>query len=294
MVRVVLFGLLFAAVVLAGAAENVGKPEKADTTRAGKVAKAAKVAKPDTAGPTVKTGKAAKAEKPDTAAPAAKGAKAPPAASDPQSTYETLLREHERLERQKKILEWEEGLAAASLADSAAYLVIDLERQVITAKLGGVPMRDAPILSRYERPGQQPVEGIFLVAEKQTEAPPSLADSAKVALVGADSAKGDSAKIDTSLARIVGTHRGPAPRRYDPQKRYCITLQGGPDLWLAPPPSAETRMDSLELRVQLWLRDFPAVVQHRRSIHLFLAPADNHWIYAMAVLGARVLVIPPS
>jgi hypothetical protein len=35
-------------------------------------------------------------------------------------------------------------------------------------------------------------------------------------------------------------------------------------------------------------------VQHRRSIHLFLAPADNHWIYAMAVLGARVLVIPPS
>lgn len=299
MVRAVLFGLLLALAPLAGGAadrspqgEKTAKADKADTTA--QPPGSARSAKPDTAR-AAKPGKTAKVEKPDTASPAAKAGKepkSPPTAADPQSTYESLLRERERLERQKKILEWEEGLAAASLADSAAYLVIDLERQVITAKLGGVPMRDAPILSRYERPGQQPVAGVFLVAEKKTEAPPTQADSAKA--VAADSAKNDSAKIDTSLARIAAAHRGPAPRRYDPEKRYCLILQGGPDLWLATLPSAETRTDSLELRVQLWLRDFPAVVQHRRSIHLFLAPADNHWIYAMAVLGARVLVIPPS
>lgn len=294
MVRAVLFGLILALAPLAGGAadrspqgEKTAKVEKADTTA--QPPGSARSAKPDTAKAVkpAKTAKTAKTENPDTARPAAKAGKepkSPPTAADPQSTYESLLRERERLERQKKILEWEEGLAAASLADSAAYLVIDLERQVITAKLGGVPMRDAPILSRYERPGQQPVAGVFLVAEKKTEAPPTQADSAK----------NDSAKIDTSLARIAAAHRGPAPRRYDPAKRYCLILQGGPDLWLATLPSAETRADSLELRVQLWLRDFPAVVQHRRSIHLFLAPADNHWIYAMAVLGARVLVIPPS
>ena len=100
--------------------------------------------------------------------------------------------------------------------------------------------------------------------------------------------------IDTSLARLIATPRGPAPRIYDPQRRFCISLQGGPDLWLATLPPTQTWMDSLEIHLRTWIRDFPAVVQHRQSIHLFLAPADNYWIYAMAVLGARVLVIPPS
>jgi hypothetical protein len=161
---------------------------------------------------------------------------------------------------------------------------------VITAKLGGVPMRHAPILWRYERPGQPAVGGLFQVAERQV----TLVDSGQAVAAGADSAKGDSALIDTALARLIATPRGPAPRRYDPQKRYCITLQGGPELWLATLPPAQTRMDSLKIRLHTWIRDFPAVVQHRRSIHLFLAPEDNHWIYAMAVWGARVLVIPPS
>lgn len=308
MVRMVFFGFLFVAVVLVGAAdkspsgdksptgENTAKPVKADTVA--QAAKPDKAAKPDTAGPSAKTkaAKAAKTEKPDAAGPAAKPDKAAKAAptADPQSTYESLLRERELLERQKKILEWEEGLAAASLADSAAYLVIDLERQVITAKLGGVPMRDAPILSRYERPGQQQVSGIFPVTERRVTVSDSGQTPAQPEVAGTDSAAGDRAKVDTAMARIIATPRGPAPRRYDPQKRYCITLQGGPDLWLATLPLAETWMDSLEIRMHLWIRDFPAVVQHRRSIHLFLAPVDNHWIYAMAVLGARVLVIPPS
>jgi len=295
MVRVVLFGLLLALAPLAGAAdksptgEKTAKAEKADTTA--QAPGPAKSAKPDSAPKTAKTGK------PDTAGPAAKAgkeAKAPLPAADPQSTYESLLREREGLERQKKILEWEVGLAAASLADSAAYLVVDLERQTITAKLGGVPMRHAPILWRYERPGQSAVSGVFLVAERQMEVPPDSSRKPAPSGVAADSAAGDSAVTDTALARLIATPRGPAPRRYDPRKRYCITLQGGPDLWLATLPPAETRMDSLEIHMRLWLRDFPAVVQHRRSIHLFLAPADNHWIHAMAVLGARVLVIPPS
>jgi len=278
MVRVVLFGLLLALAPLARAAdkspagEKTAKAEKADTTA-------------QAPGP-------AKSANPDSVA---KTAKAPLPAADPQSTYESLLRERERLARQKKILEWEEGLAAASLVDSAAYLVVDLERQTITAKLGGVPMRHAPILWCYERPGQSAVSGVFLVAERQLEVPPdSSRKPAPSGVAATDSSAGDSAVADTALARLIATPRGPAPRRYDPRKRYCIILQGGPDLWLATLPPAETRMDSLEIQMRLWLRDFPAVVQHRRSIHLFLAPADNHWIHAMAVLGARVLVIPAS
>jgi hypothetical protein len=293
MARGVFCGLLFAAVVLAGAGdkpstgEKTARAEKADTSApaaaAAKTEKAAKPAKGDTSAKPDKADKTGKAGKPESAAKA-----------DPQSAYESLLQERALLERQKKILVWEEGLAEASLQDSAAYLVVDLERRVITAKLGGVPMRHAPIMWRYERPGQPAVEGIFQVVERRTAASDSARDSAKSAVAGADSAKSDSARIDTALARLMATPRGPAPRYYDPQKRFCITLQGGPDLWLATLPPAQTWMDSLETRMRLWVRDFPAVVQHRRSVHLFLAPEDNHWIYAMAVLGARVLVIPPS
>ena len=314
MVRVVSCGLLFVAVALAGAAdksptgdkspigEKTAKTETADT--AAQATKPARAAKPDTAGPAAKGSKSAKPAKPDTAGPAAKtdkavktdkGAKAAPAAlANPQSVYESLLRERDLLERQKRILEWEEGLATASLQDSDAYLVVDLDRQVITAKLGGVPMRHAPIVWRYERPGQAVVSGIFPVAERLATVSDSDQTPAQPAVAGADSARSDSAMIDTSLVRLAAIHRGPAPRHYDPQKRFCITLQGGPDLWLATLPPAQTRMDTLEIRLRTWIRDFPAVVQHRRSIHLFLAPEDNHWIYAMAVLGARVLVIPPS
>lgn len=287
MVRVAFLGLLLAIVALAGAAdksptgEKTAKTEKVDTAiQATKTAKAVKTEKADTAGQGVKAAKAIKA--------------APAVVPDPQGVYESLLRERDLLVRQKRILEWEEGLAAASLRDSAAYLVVDLERQVITAKLGGVPMRHAPIVWRYERPGQAAVGGLFQVAETQVTMTDSAQTPAQPAVVGADSAASDSAVIDTALARLIATPRGPAPRHYDPQKRFCITLQGGPDLWLATLPPAQTWMDSLEIRMHLWIRDFPAVVQHRRSIHLFLAPADNHWIYAMAVLGARVLVIPPS
>lgn len=287
MARVVLFGLLLATMALAApadkspAGEKSVKAEKADT--ADQVATAVK---PDKVGP------ADKADKPGKTAPAEKAV--PTDKSDSQSAYEALLRERERLERQKKVLEWEEGLAAASMQDTAAYLVVDLEHQVITAKLGGVPMRDAPILWRYERPGQVAVSGIFQVVERQATVPDSaVADSAKASLHPAVAGT-DSVKIDTALARLIATPRGPAQRHYDPQRRFCISLQGGPDLWLATLPPTQTRMDSLEVRMHLWIRDFPAVVQHRQSIHLFLAPADNYWIYAMAVLGARVLVIPPS
>jgi hypothetical protein len=292
MVRAVFFGSLLAAASLVGAAEESARSEKADSAVA-RAVKPGKAARPDTAKATgkaarpdsvAKPAKPAKAAKPDSAAKPS-----PAALPDPQSVYESLLRERDLLARHKQILEWEEGLAEASLRDSAAYLVVDLERQVIMAKLGGVPMRHAPILWRYERPGQAAVSGLFQVAERLA----TLEDSGQPA-VGADSAKGDSALIDTALARLIATPRGPAPRRYDPQKRYCITLQGGPELWLATLPPAQTRMDSLEIRLRTWIRDFPAVVQHRRSIHLFLAPEDNHWIYAMAVWGARVLVIPPS
>lgn len=278
MVRVVLFGLLVATMVVAAPAdkspvgEKAVKAGKADTTD-----QAAKAAKPDKPGKATPTEKAAPTDK-----------------SDLQSAYEVLLREREHLERQKKVLEWEEGLAAASMQDTAAYLVVDLEHQVITAKLGGVPMRDAPILWRYERPGQAAKSGIFQVAERQATVPDSaVADSAKASLRLAVAGT-DSAMIDTALARLIATPRGPAPRYYDSQRRFCISLQGGPDLWLATLPPTQTRMDTLEVRLHLWIRDFPAVVQHRQSIHLFLAPADNYWIYAMAVLGARVLVIPPS
>ncbi len=298
MVRLVLFGLLVATMVVAAPAdkspsgEKAVKAGKADT--ADQAAKAAKAAKPDKAD---KADPAAKADKPGKATPTEKAA--PTDKSDLQSAYEVLLREREHLERQKKVLEWEEGLAAASMQDTAAYLVVDLEHQVITAKLGGVPMRDAPILWRYERPGQAAKSGIFQVAERQATVPDSaVADSAKaslrLAVAGTDSAKNDSAVTDTALARLIATPRGPAPRYYDSQRRFCISLQGGPDLWLATLPPTQTRMDTLEVRLHLWIRDFPAVVQHRQSIHLFLAPADSYWIYAMAVLGARVLVIPPS
>ena len=287
MARVVLFGLLLATMALAAPADKspLGgksvKAEKADTAD-----QAARAVKPDKVAPVDK------AEKPGKTAPAEKAV--PTDKTDPQSAYEVLLRERERLERQKEVLEWEEGLAAASMQDTAAYLVVDLEHQVITAKLGGVPMRDAPILWRYERPGQVAVSGIFQVAERQATVPDSaVADSAKASLHPAVAGT-DSVKIDTALARLIATPRGPAPRHYDPQRRFCISLQGGPDLWLATLPPTQTRMDSLEVRMHLWIRDFPAVVQHRQSIHLFLAPADNYWIYAMAVLGARVLVIPPS
>ncbi|MBI2503614.1 MAG: hypothetical protein HYW07_10335 [Candidatus Latescibacteria bacterium] len=296
---VVLFAVLFTAAALAAPAdkspsgEKSVKAEKADTAdQAAKIAKPDKAKKPDKVDPAPK---ADKADKPGKAAPAEKTAPT----EDPQSAYKALLQERDHLEQQKKILEWEEGLAAASLQDSAAYLVVDLDRQLITAKLGGVPMRHAPIAWRYERPGQAVVSGIFQVAERQADVPDSaVADSARTspqpAVVGADSAKGDSALIDTSLIRLAATPRGPVPRHYDPQRRYCISLQGGPDLWLATLPPTQTRMDTLEVRLRTWIRDFPAVVQHRQSIHLFLEPADNYWIYAMAVLGARVLVIPPS
>lgn len=281
MARVVLFGLLLATMALAAPAEKSVKAEKADTAD-----QAATAVKPGKVGP------ADKADKPSRTAPAEKAV--PTDKTDPQSAYEALLHERERLERQKKVLEWEDGLAAASMQDTAAYLVVDLEHQVITAKLGGVPMRDAPILWNYERPGQAAVSGIFQVAERQATVPDSaVADSAKAPLHLAVAGT-DSVKIDTSLARLIATPRGPAPRHYDPQKRFRISLQGGPDLWLATLPPTQTRMDSLEVRLHLWIRDFPAVVQHRQSIHLFLAPADSYWIYAMAVLGARVLVIPPS
>lgn len=294
MVRMVLFGLLWVA-SLVGATEEAAKAEKAGG--AAQAAKSAKPAKPDSAGLPAKPAKAAKAEKVDTAAAAAKTAKEPkpsPAVADPQGVYESLLRERAQLERQKKILEWEEGLAAASMQDSAAYLVVDLDRKRITVKLGGVPMRQAPIVWRYERPGQAVASGIFQVAERAVEAPPNAQPLPQL-VAETDSAKADSAKADTSLMRLAAIHRGgPAPRYYDLQRRYCISLQGGPDLWLATLPPTQTWMDTLEVRLHLWIRDFPAVVQHRQSIHLFLAPADNYWIYAMAVLGARVLVIPPS
>ncbi len=295
MARVVLFGLLLVSMALAAPADKSPAGEK--SVKAGKAdtaGQAAKVAQPDKAKD--KIAPAVKADKADKPGKAASAEKAVPAdKSDPESAYEALLQERARLEREKRVLEWEEGLAAASMQDTAAYLVVDLDRRMITAKLGGVPMRHAPIMWRYERPGQTAVGGIFQVAERQVEAPPSAQPLPQLVVAETDSAKTDSAKTDTSMMRLAAIHHGgSAPRYYDPQRRFCISLQGGPDLWLATLPPTQTWMDSLEVRVHLWIRDFPAVVQHRQSIHLFLAPADNYWIYAMAVLGARVLVIPPS
>ena len=286
MVRVVLFGWLLVGVALAAPAGKSGKAEKEDTAdQAAKAVKPYKAAKPEKSEP------AAKSDQPATAAKAAKSDKAaktgPDKPADPQGAYEGLLRERDRLEWQKKVLGWEDALAEASLQDSSAYLVVDLDRQVITAKLGGVPMRDAPIQWRYERPGQTQVSGIFQVGELRAEVPDSAA-----ADTSARQGVADSAAADTTTT-LVALPRGPTPRYYDPQKRFCIGLQGGPDIWLAALPLAQSRMDSLKVRMHLWYRDFPAVVQHRQSIHLFMEPEDSYWIYAMAAVGARVLVIPP-
>ena len=280
MVQVVLFGWLLIVAALA-AADKDSALEQADTVE--------QAAKPDKRNPAVKADKAVKPDRQDSVA---KATKAPIPPLDPQSAYELLLRERDHLEWQKKVLEWEEGLAEASLQDSAAYLVVDLNRQVIMAKLGGVPMRDAPILWRYERSGQPRVSGIFQVAERVVEPPFGEGADSVQALpqLAVKAVKADSGTTDTATA----LPRGPAPRHYDPQRRFGISLKGGPDLWLATLPPAQSRRDSLEIRMRIWLRDFPAVVQHRQSIYLFLSPADSYWIYAMAVWGARVLVIPPS
>ena len=297
MARAVIFGVLLAVAAPAAPADMSPSRDTSPARDASPArAKTGKAAPADTAAPAAKPAKA------DTAAKAKPAQAAPAVSLDPQSAYESLLQERSCLEREKKVLEWEEGLAEASLQDSAAYLVIDLDHKRITAKLGGVPMRNAPIMWRYERPGQAVASGIFQVAERAVEAPPNaqplpqlVVGEADTATARTDSAKGDSARIDSSLARLAAIHHGgPAPRQYDPQRSYCISLQGGPDLCLATLPPTQTWMDTLEVRLRIWLRDFPAVVQHRQSIHLFLAPEDNYWIYAMAVLGARVLVIPPS
>ena len=287
----VLFGGLFAVAALAAPADKSGKAEKADTAaQAAKVAKpdkASKPDKPDLGAKTLKPEKTGKTDKADR--PISQSAYK----ADPQSTYAALLQERAHLEQQKKVLEWEDALAVASMQDSAAYLVVDLDRQLITAKLGGVPMRHAPIMWRYERPGQEVASGIFQVAELQATVPDSAVADTALAAAKPAVAKADSAVAGTSTG-FTAIPSGPLVRHYDAKRRYCISLQGGPDLWLATLPPAQSWMDSLEIRLRIWVRDFPAVVQHRQSIHLFLSPADNYWIYAMAVLGARVLVIPPS
>jgi len=202
-----------------------------------------------------------------------------PGTPDSQSEYRALLREKKALEQKKKILELEECLVAASLQDSTAYLVVDLGTAQITAKLGGVALRSAPILWRYGRPGHERVLGIFEVVEQYS----TVADSARAAAADTVAAR-DTLKL---------APRGPVQRRYDPMRRYRLSLRDGPDLWLASLPPDESRMDTLTTRLRAWLRDFPASVD-RQSIHLVVSPADAHWIFSMAILGTRVLVVPSS
>lgn len=215
-----------------------------------------------------------------------------PSDPGPQDEYKVLLQKKRALEQQQQLLELEESLVAESLQDSAVYLVVDLNARQVTVKLGGVPLRSAPILWRYGRPGHEAVSGVFQVAERMatvTGLDSLLADSLRTLhqrLARKDTVRTDKFQDESPLLLR-------APQLVDPQRRYRLSLQGGPELWLASLSPGESRMDTLKTRLRAWLRDLPASVE-KQSLHLVVAPADAHWIFSMAALGTRVLVVPSS
>lgn len=226
----------------------------------------------------------------------------------PDQTREAYL----RAERQRQFLLAEHQaltLETRPVESGRAYLVFDLDRREVRARVSGVPLRSAGISWWTRRPMAKACCGVYTltadaeeielnepdslqVAAPDTTAPAAaVSDSGKAEADSVDSARTDSAggagKTPAQPSGTAGEAPVDAPRNV---ASIRMELEDGVSLWLHGEYPKATGLDSLRTRGQTWLRILPSLAA-TQDYHLFLPAHEIGWIQAVASESTWVLLL---
>lgn len=177
--------------------------------------------------------------------------------------YLELVQEKERLVYENRKLNLEDKAVQAK----TPYLVVDLGSGQITAKRGGVVLRNAPINWSFRSSGRRAVFADFQIEERIEVIAPR-----------------DTNRADSGFFRRLWGESAVV---------YRLRVRGGPELWIANLPPMEGRLDTLVLKTGIWLRNLPGMIEHQR-IQVFVAVEEMGWIRGVTEDGNWVVVIPPG